>query len=86
LPYESIQARSLGLVDEISSEVVALEELRDKAGIGDNHKLIVEKRKGDFFSALFGVTTKQKPPSVSTDCSLCNTPLYLYDRTYSLFQ
>lgn len=86
LPYDSIQAKSLGLVDEIASEDVAFEELRDKAGIGNDYRLIIEKRKGDFFTTLFGVVTKQKAPTAATVCSLCNTPLYLYDRTYSIYR
>jgi protease-4 len=84
LPYDSLQARSLKLVDEIASEDVAVEELADRAGLGNSYQLIAEKSKTDFLSALFSVYTQVKQPTAQSVSLLCNTPLYLYDRTYSL--
>ncbi len=88
LPYDTIQAKNLGLIDEISSEDIAIEALLDKAGLGNDYQLLEEESKGDFFSDIFGVISDRKSPQVTSPnvCSLCNTPLFLYDRTYSLFQ
>jgi protease IV len=86
LPYDSIEAKQLRLVDEIGSEDTALQALADKAGLGDNYQLIYEQRKGDFFTSLFSVAVSRQKPQASTVCSLCNAPLFLYDRTYSMLQ
>ena len=86
LPYDSLQARELGLVDVIGSEETALADLTDRAGLGDAYQVVEEKTKGDFFTDLFSAYTRTKTPAASTVCMLCNTPLFLYDRTYSLYQ
>lgn len=86
LPYNGTQARDLKLIDQISNEDTALAELAEKAGIGDDYQLLHEKSKGDFFSEVFRVLAPEQKPSTGKVCALCNTPLFLYDRTYSLFQ
>lgn len=86
LPYDSIQAKNLNLVDVIAGEDVAIADLADASGLGDDYQVLYEKSTGDFFSQLFSAFLKtEKPQAYSTVCSLCNTPLYLYDRTYSIF-
>ncbi len=86
LPYNSTQALELGLVDEIGNEDTALFELAQKAGIGDDFQLLQEKSKADLFGALFSAFAPETKPSASHICNLCNTPLYLYDRTYSIYK
>jgi protease IV len=88
LPYDSIQAKNLKLVDEIANEDTTIEALVDKAGLGNDYQIIYEKNKSDFFTELFTVYLKTKIPTAKTNsaCTMCNTPLYLYDRTYSLLE
>jgi protease-4 len=86
LPYDSIQALELKLVDEIRNEDQALEALVDKAGLGEDYQLIYEEQKGDIFGDLFSVIAGKPRPVATTACLLCNAPMFLYDRTYSLFE
>jgi protease IV len=86
LPYDGRQAKNLHLIDEVGSEDRTITELADTAGIGEDYQLIYEKTKGDFFEKIFSVISPEKTPTVQPVCALCNTPLFLYDRTYSVFQ
>jgi hypothetical protein len=75
----------LDLVDAIATEDVALDELAKAAGLGEDYKLLIEHSKGDFLTELFSAIVQPDQPKAGSYCTLCNTPLFLYDRTYSLF-
>lgn len=86
LPYDGIQAKQLKLIDEIGNEDTALTALVDTLGLGDDYELLTEKKKTDFLAEIFSAWTMIQKPKAQSVCSLCNTPLFLYDRTYSLYQ
>lgn len=83
LPYETKRAQSLGLIDELGSEETALEALLRTAGIkGDNYELILEKKRGGFWAEVFSVASKVGSPQATRVCTLCDSPLYLYDSSF----
>lgn len=87
LPYGTQQAKQLRLIDQIGSENDAIDELLLSMRVSqDDYQLIYEREKGDFFEELFSVAFLSRQPKAETPCSICSSPLYLYDSTYQYFK
>lgn len=87
LPYENKRALQYHLIDETGTEEQAVAEILAKDQISpDDFQLIYESQKGGLIQSLLSAAMKINTPKIESVCALCNTPLYLYDSTYSLFK
>lgn len=92
-PYETVRALELGLIDSIGSREDTYFALMASAGIPeDDYNVIQEEELFGFFDSLFsaegliswGSGAREGAAAKIPGCVLCNRPLVLYDRTYSL--
>lgn len=89
-PYENKRALELSLIDEVGSKEETIKALAQKAGLSeDSYNVIREEQITDFFTGLFsGVHMLQSKttPAKQIGCTWCNSPMFLYDSSYTILR
>lgn len=92
LVYSADQAATLGLIDEINTLDGAYEDLAERAGVGEDYRIIRRSLDLGFFELLFGavlgdqqLSSQSSRASVPSYCVLCTQPLVFYGDARDLY-